>query len=107
MDETAGRVSVARPAGAATPTVGTMTPEEVQDLRRKLEAVGLTRDQVDMLLGQFDAACVQQQLDWLPYRNAKNPAGFLVAAIVDDYEAPIAAPYAASAFLRDVTSGVT
>jgi hypothetical protein len=25
---------------------------------------------------------------WLPYRRAKNPAGMLLAAVKDDYEAP-------------------
>ena len=31
---------------------------------------------------------VEQQLNWLPYRNARKKASLIVAAIEQDYEAP-------------------
>ena len=58
-------------------------------LRRRLLSVGLLREQVDLLLAQFPQERIARQLEWLPYRNAKNPAALLVAAIEGDYEAPL------------------
>ena len=31
---------------------------------------------------------IAQQLDWLPFRHAKNPAGYLIAAIEGNYSEP-------------------
>ncbi len=64
--------------------------EATADTRRRLLGVGVTKDQADFLLGSYDLERIQRQLEWLPYRNAKNPAGFIVAAIEDDYEEPFA-----------------
>lgn len=51
-------------------------------------AVGLLEEQADDLVKRFDAIRIRRQLAWLPLRQAKNRAGYLIAAIKDDYAAP-------------------
>ncbi len=55
--------------------------EEQQRLRYRLENVGLTKEQAKEIVSMYDADVIAQQLDWLPYRHAQNPAGYLLAAI--------------------------
>ena len=62
--------------------------EEQQKLRYRLENVGLTREQAKEIVSMYDADVIAQQLDWLPYRHAKNPAGYLLAAIEGNYDEP-------------------
>ncbi len=57
--------------------------------RRELLNVGLQLEQANELLKQFDLIRIRRQLMWLPYRTARNRAGYLLAAIKDDYAAPI------------------
>jgi hypothetical protein len=57
-------------------------------LRRRLTDTGLTGEQADRLLDAFPSESIEQQLGWLPYRRARNPAGLLLAAIEGNYEAP-------------------
>ncbi len=58
-------------------------------LRRKmLNVAGLMRNQVDALLERYPHERVERQLDWLPHRNAKSPARFLMAAVENDYDPP-------------------
>ena len=45
-------------------------------------------DLIARLLADHDPAKVRRQLDWLPLRNAHDPARFLVAAIQKDYAPP-------------------
>lgn len=66
-----------------------LSPESQQVLvRRRLLKVGVLPEQADELLAQFDLVRIQRQLMWLPYRAVRNRAGFLLAAIKDDYAAP-------------------
>ena len=58
------------------------------DLRRDLAAWGVSNDLIARLLTDHDPAKVRSQLDWLPLRNAHDPARFLVAAIQKDYAPP-------------------
>jgi len=74
-----------------------LTPE-VQEARREREEVrelllraGLEAEQAQGLLEHYDLVRIRRQLMWLPYRRAKNPAGMLIAAVKDDYEAPLMA----------------
>lgn len=58
-------------------------------IRRKLLAVaGLMREQVDLLLERYPHERIERQLEWLPHRNAKSPARFLMAAVENDYDPP-------------------
>lgn len=59
-----------------------------QKLRNELIAVGLLPEQADDLRKRFDALRIRRQLAWLPLRQAKSKAGYLIAAIKDDYAAP-------------------
>ena len=59
------------------------------DLRRDLAAWGVPADLIARLLADHDPAKIRRQLDWLPLRNAHDPARFLVAAIQKDYAPPV------------------
>lgn len=63
-------------------------PDETAELRHSLLRVGLLPEQVETLLARHEPLSIRRQLAWLPYRGAKNPAGFLIAAVKDNYEAP-------------------
>ncbi len=58
------------------------------EVRRRLIAMGVTREQIDALLARHSLEDIQRQLDWLPYRHAKSPVRFLIAAIEGSYEPP-------------------
>ncbi len=62
--------------------------EEQRQLRYRLENAGLTGEQAREVIATYDAGVIAQQLDWLPYRHAKNPAGYLLAAIDGGYQEP-------------------
>ncbi len=70
----------------------TLSPEEQQaaDLRIRLQAAGVPKPQAEILVRRFDHEIIEKQLAWLPYRNAKTPGRYLVAAIQDDYDMPAA-----------------
>jgi hypothetical protein len=63
---------------------------EVSEVRARLRAIGITVEQCNSLLATYDLPHITRQLDWLPHRNAKNPAGFVVAAIENEYDMPLA-----------------
>lgn len=79
---------------SVTPPVMNSTPVPISEqriVRGQLLRVGLDEDQADSLLTRFDLIRIRRQLSWLPYhRGVRNRAGFLIAAITDDYEAPLA-----------------
>ena len=58
-------------------------------LRRRFLGTGLLREQIDLLIERYPRERIERQIDWLPYRNAKSPARYLLAAIENDYEAPV------------------
>src|SRR5579872_2626121 len=64
------------------------TPEG--EVRAKLQLLGLAGDQADSTLSRFNLEEIQQQIEWLPYHNAKKPAALLVAAIEGNYDEPLA-----------------
>jgi hypothetical protein len=76
------------------PEPAPLSPEEAEALRERQEVAelllqaGLQVEQAEALLAGYDLVRIRRQLMWLPYRRAKNPAGMLLAAIKDDYEAP-------------------
>ena len=62
--------------------------EEEKKLRIRLENAGLNGQQAKDTIASHPADAIAQQLDWLPHRNAKNPAGYLMAAIEGRYQEP-------------------
>lgn len=56
--------------------------------RRQLAALGVPRDQVGALFAEHPLDQIQEQIKWLPLRNAKAPARFIVAAIQNRYLPP-------------------
>ena len=64
-------------------------PPHLKELRRRLQNVGVAPDQIEYLLSSFESELIEKQLQWLPFRHARNPSAYLVAAIVHDYEEPI------------------
>ncbi|MBV9467648.1 MAG: hypothetical protein JOZ57_00205, partial [Abitibacteriaceae bacterium] len=65
-------------------------PGQAAYLRQQLLRLGVDTQTADDLLRRFGLVRIQRQLQWLPYRRVRNPAGFLIAAIEDNYEAPLA-----------------
>lgn len=61
---------------------------QTAEIRRLLIEVGLLPEQAEALLERHNLLSIRRQLAWLPHRGAKNPAGFLMAAVKDNYEAP-------------------
>jgi hypothetical protein len=53
-----------------------------------LEAAGLDTAQIERLTRQFPHDRLRRQLDWLPARQAHNPAAMLVRAIEQDWGPP-------------------
>jgi hypothetical protein len=80
-----GNAPVVTTSGAPVTIAKTAT-----SLRRRLENTGLTREQAEKLLMTYNRERIEQQLSWLPYRKAKNPAGYLLAAIEGHYREPLA-----------------
>ena len=66
--------------------------EEQRQVMHHLRRSGLTVEQAIPLVARYDLARIERQIAWLPYRQAHNPTGFLVAAIERDYEAPRGLP---------------
>lgn len=62
------------------------TPEG--EARRRLYHLGVPREEIDSLLVECGHDEALQQLRWLPYRRAKSPARFIVAAIRGHYDPP-------------------
>jgi hypothetical protein len=60
-----------------------------KDLRRRLQNAGVAPDQIEYLLTHFETERIEKQLNWLPFRHARNPSAYLAAAIIGDYEEPI------------------
>jgi len=57
-------------------------------LQADLETAGLRPEQVEWVLGHFPPDRIRRQLDWLPARQARNPAALLLRAIESDWGAP-------------------
>lgn len=61
---------------------------EHDEVKEMLLQAGLQNEQAESLLAGYDTVRIRRQLMWLPHRRAKNPAGMLLAAVKDNYEAP-------------------
>lgn len=62
------------------------TPEG--EAKRRLLKLGVPAEQADLLLAHHSVDEITDQLDWLPLREAKHPARFIVAAIQGKYDLP-------------------
>jgi len=61
---------------------------EADALVSSLIAAGLGRWEAAGLIESFGKERVRRQLNWLPYRNARDPIRFLAAAVREDYDPP-------------------
>ena len=59
-----------------------------ESLAQKLKKVGVSDKAIAEILRNYAKEIIQNQLLYLPYRQAKNPAGLLVQAIKGDWSAP-------------------
>jgi hypothetical protein len=64
------------------------TPAATDALPLQLREVGLNPEQVAWLLRSFPPGRIQQQLEWLPSRQARNPAALLIRAVEGDWGPP-------------------
>lgn len=77
-------VGEVKPANSSSPDV-----QEQGIVKDQLLRVGLNEEQADDLLNRFDSLRIRRQLSWLNYHpHVRNRAGFLIAAIEDNYAAP-------------------
>jgi hypothetical protein len=84
---------IGRMMGWSPPAFDGDDPAVADGKRKAFKAMtdlGVPKDQALDLLARFDLGAVERQIAWLPQRNAKNPARFLVAAIEGRYDVPIA-----------------
>jgi hypothetical protein len=61
-------------------------------LSNPLAAIGLNPEQVSWLLRSFPRDRIQRQMEWLPARQARNPAALLIRAVEGDWGPPREAP---------------
>lgn len=59
----------------------------IQQMAAELITLGVDQIMAESLVINHKQV-VRNQLDWLPHRNAKNPAGYIVQAIKGNYEPP-------------------
>jgi len=84
---------IARRMGWGAPAFENDPPEVAEEKRvlyDKLSEQGMSKSQALDVLDRFDLTVVRRQLEWMPYRAAKNPSRYLQAAIENNYEAPVA-----------------
>lgn len=81
-----------RNEGAQSETVQFQTeytePPRRKELRCRLQNVGVVAEQIEYLMATFESERIEKQLQWLPFRHARLPSAYLVAAIIGDYEEP-------------------
>ncbi|HEY3413881.1 MAG TPA: hypothetical protein VGM51_12635 [Armatimonadota bacterium] len=58
------------------------------EARAALVRLGFSNEGSAALVSRYGSARVLKQVEWLPYRHAKDPIRFLIAAIEHGYEAP-------------------
>lgn len=64
--------------------------EADKKLIKRLQKIGLSASQIDEIITNFDHEKIRQWLDALRFAKAKNKAAFLLAALRDNYELPLA-----------------
>jgi hypothetical protein len=65
---------------------------ETAEVRRRLEGVGMPREHAELLLNQYPLDRIRRQLDFLPFRKARDRARYLFAAVKGDYDPPRGLP---------------
>ena len=74
----------------ANPANSSLDVQEQGIVKDQLLRIGLNEEQADDLLRRFDFLRIRRQLSWLNYHpRVRNRAGFLIAAIEDNYAAPL------------------
>lgn len=76
------------PAENPAPISSANPGDEPDYLKQRMLRVGVPGRQADILLARYPWESVRRQLDWLPRRNARDPARFLCAAISGDFGPP-------------------
>ena len=84
---------IARRMGWGTPQFEDEEPgvsEEKRQLYEKLSEQGMPKDKALGVLSRFDLGQIRNQIKWMPHRGAKDPARYLMAAIENNYDPPVA-----------------
>jgi hypothetical protein len=68
------------------------TPDakRLRELKAKLQLCGVNRLKSEQLVTLYPLERIEHQIDWLPYRHAKTPSRYLIAAIEHNYGIPTA-----------------
>jgi len=56
--------------------------------RAKCHCLGVASQVFDLLIERYSIAEINHQLDWLPFRHARDPAALLVSAVQKSWSAP-------------------
>lgn len=62
---------------------------DAEELVLELAHVGIGLRKAQSLVDRFPAKQIAQQLEWLSLRNPRRPASLLIAAIEQNYDAPV------------------
>jgi hypothetical protein len=57
-------------------------------VQSRCRCLGVAPQVLDVLLEKNEPSCIVQQLDWLPFRHARNPAAMLVSAVQEGWTQP-------------------
>ena len=73
--------------------MGWPTPEEerqkeIQLISHRLQGLGVSERQTLYLISSYKLIRIKRQLDWLPFRNARNLTADIIAAIRQNYRPP-------------------
>jgi hypothetical protein len=64
--------------------------EELSEVwvRAKCAVLEVAPSVVEVLLEKYPLELIERQLEWLPFRNPRDPAGMLIRAVQDDWDRP-------------------
>jgi hypothetical protein len=57
-------------------------------VQTRCRRLGIAPQVIEVLTEKYDLTSIVQQLEWLPFRNARDPAAMLISAIQGDWTAP-------------------
>ena len=79
-----------QPTATALPAPTSESSREQERLAARLASLGVTKRAATQLVTKYGAEACLRQCEWLPHRQARDPAAVLVKAIQEQWAAPAA-----------------